>query len=153
MFLSDKDIKEIMERKEDPLAISPYSDLHLTPNGYDLEIEVVDKEGKSIESNLYELKPDELIRVKSIETLSIPNGYMGLMLLRSRYSRNGLIGMFAVIDSGFKGKIIASIKNLSTDTVAIKLKEGVIHLILSKMASGSETPYGTSEKSHWQHQK
>ncbi|MDE1850530.1 MAG: hypothetical protein KGH54_01920 [Candidatus Micrarchaeota archaeon] len=153
MFLSDKDLKEMMKRESNPFVIEPYREAQLTPNGYDMAIEVIDREGKTVADKVYEIKPNELIRVKTIETLGMPNGYMALMLLRSRFTRQGLLGLFAVIDSGFHGKIIASIKNLSSETVPIKLDEGVIHMIVSKMASGSETPYGTSDKHHWQHQK
>ncbi|MGI0141943.1 MAG: dCTP deaminase [Candidatus Micrarchaeales archaeon] len=154
MFLSDKDIKELIQRKEDPLAIKPYNEARLTPNGYDMSIEVIDAEGKTIATSTYEIKPNELIRVKTVETIETPNGHMGIMLLRSRYTRQGLLGLFAVIDSGFKGVIKASIKNLSSETIPIKLDDGVIHLILATMSSGSEVPYGTSaEKHHWQNQK
>lgn len=153
MFLSDKDIKQMMERQNDPLGIKPYNEAQLTPNGYDMTIEVLDSAGNPIPGETYEIKPGELIKVKSLETLETPNGYMALMLLRSRYTRQGLLGLFAVIDSGFKGKIMASIKNLSDQTITIKLKEGVIHTIWAQMSSGSEVPYGTTEKHHWQNQK
>ncbi|MDE1762424.1 MAG: hypothetical protein KGH59_04910 [Candidatus Micrarchaeota archaeon] len=151
MFLSDKEIRGLIGNG---LGIEPYNEAQLTPNGYDLSIEVLDKNGNPIESTSYNIKPDELVKVKSVETLNIPNGYMGLMLLRSRYTRQGLIGMFGVVDSGFNGKILASIKNLGSEDVGMKLKEGVIHLILARMSSGSEVPYGTdAQKHHWQNQK
>ena len=154
MFLSDKDIKELMRRKDDPLGIKPYNEARLTPNGYDMAVEVLDKDGNPIPGTTYEIKPNELIKVRTVETIETPNGHMGLMLLRSRYTRQGLMGLFAVIDSGFKGVIKASIKNLSGDTIPIKLDDGVIHLILARMSSDSETPYGTdSSKHHWQNQK
>ncbi|MDE1825689.1 MAG: hypothetical protein KGH61_03755 [Candidatus Micrarchaeota archaeon] len=153
MYLSDRHIKELMARLEDPLRISPYSEERLTPNGYDVSIEVVDKEGKMLADKEYEIAPGELIRVKSIETLEVPSGYIGFMLLRSRFTRQGLLGLFGVIDSGFKGKIHASIKNLSDSPIQIKLDEGVIHMVLATMSSESQVPYGTAHKHHWQHQK
>ena len=150
MFLSDKEIREMLKGD---LKIEPYSEAQLTPNGYDLSIEVLDLNGNPIEGTSYSIKPGELVKVKSVETIGIPNGYLGLMLLRSRYTRQGLLGMFGVVDSGFSGKIHASIKNLGSEAVGMKLKEGVIHLILARMSSGSEIPYGANEKSHWQNQK
>ena len=153
MYLSDKGIKELMARQSDPLKISPYGEARLTPNGYDVSIEVVDKDGKVLADKEYSIKPGELIRVKSVETLEMPDGHIGFMLLRSRFTRQGLLGLFGVIDSGFKGKILASIKNLSDMPIPIKLDEGVIHTVFATMSSESEVPYGTAEKHHWQNQK
>ena len=150
MFLSDKDIKILLEGA-DPLIV-PYKPEQLTANGYDMAIEVLDKQGNSIEGKKYNIKPNELIKVKSVEALAIPNGYIALMLMRSRYSRQGIVGMFAVIDSGFHGKIVASLKNLGEEQIEVKLDEGVIHVIFAKMSSGSDVPYGSTSKSHFQNQ-
>ena len=158
MYLSDFDIKR--EMKNGNIEITPFTEDHLTPNGYDLSILIEKPVYKSepisdvfLKYDKYTLKPGDGVRIKSIETIHLGNGFIGFMYLRSRYSRNGIYGSFAVIDSGFNGVIMAYIKNESDKPVEILPKDGVIHLVIAKLESKSEHPYGSTEKSHFQNQK
>jgi len=137
--------------------IAPFNEAQLTPNGYDLKIEEVSFSkytGNDFEkpvSNFY-LKPNDFIKVKTLETLKMPNDVVAFMYLRSRYTRQGLLGLFAVVDAGFNGKIIASLKNVSNTSIELKLDEGVIHIVFEQMDNPSMIPYGTTENSHFQNQ-
>ena len=152
--MSDFDIKREIESGN--ISIEPFNESHLTSNGYDLSV-LIEKESNSNdefkEANKYTINSGEGVRVKSIENIHIGNGFVGTMYLRSRYSRNGLFGSFAVIDSGFNGKIIAFIKNESSQPIDIMAKNGVIHLVISRLENKSEHPYGSTKKSHFQNQK
>jgi deoxycytidine triphosphate deaminase len=138
MFLSDKDIVEAIERKE--LAIEPFNNEQMTPNGYDLKVVPVDPnelEGARLENGQLILAPGGFVKLKTEETVSLANDYIGFMWLRSKYSRNGLFASTAVIDSGFRGKLYLSIKNLSNSEIAVDLSKGVVHLVFAKLISES----------------
>lgn len=152
MFLSDSDILALM--KSSQLGIHPFRQEQLTPNGYDLRIAPTGdvRAAHEVVGELV-LAPDGFAKVKTQETIYIGNGYVAFMLLRSRYSRNGLMGNFAVIDSGFRGVIHASLKNVSDTDIAIKLDEGVIHLVVARLTSKSMHPYGSDAHSHFQNQQ
>lgn len=152
MYLSDTNIKKEIE--EGNLKFEPFDKESLTPNGYDLKIEV-DTLSYYLKDQMkrYSLQPNEIIKVKSIETIGLGPNIIGFMYLRSRYTRQGLLGMFAVVDAGFNGKIIATIKNLSNVPVDINLSEGVIHIVFSYLKDKATNPYGSTEKSHFQNQK
>jgi deoxycytidine triphosphate deaminase len=154
MFLSDKDI--LNEIKKGNLKIESFDKERLTSNGYDLSISEISKN----EANVFEktnefitIDKDELIKVKTLETITLGENIVAFMYLRSRYTREGLLGMFAVVDAGFNGKIIASIKNLSGTMKTIKAFDGVIHIVFAKLQTKAEHPYGSTEKSHFQNQK
>lgn len=158
MYLSDKDIKR--EIKNGNISIEPFNADHLTPNGYDLSI-LIEKPVFNYEPikdvfskyDKYTIKPNKGVRIKSIENVHLGNGFIGFMFLRSRYSRNGIFASLAVIDSGYNGRIIAFIKNESDKPIDIIPNNGVIHLVIAKLESRSEHPYGSTEKSHFQNQK
>lgn len=149
-MLSDKNILD--EIKTERLKINPFNNNHLTSNGYDLSVFIPD-ENDFKEVDEFIIKPGEFYQLKTIEELEIPDDIIGLMYLRSRYSRNGLIGMFAVVDAGYKGRLFVSVKNLGDKEIVLKPKEGVIHIIFERLESKSQTPYGTTEKSHFQNLK
>ncbi|MGC8538337.1 MAG: dCTP deaminase [Candidatus Micrarchaeia archaeon] len=154
MFLSDKDILEAMEKKE--LVIEPFSSEQMTSNGYDLKIMLADEgrsDGYYIDNNQLVIKSGAFLKVKTEENVSLANGYIAFMWLRSKYSRNGLFGSTAVIDSGFSGRLYLSIKNLSNEEIRIDLSKGAVHIVFGKLISKSITPYGSTEKSHFQNQK
>jgi len=149
-MFSDKNILD--EIKTERLKINPFNNNHLTSNGYDLSVFIPD-ENDFKEVDEFIIKPGEFYQLKTIEELEIPDDIIGLMYLRSRYSRNGLIGMFAVVDAGYKGRLFVSVKNLGDKEIVLKPKEGVIHIIFERLETKSQTPYGTTEKSHFQNLK
>ena len=149
-MLSDKNILD--EIKSGRLKINPFDNSHLTSNGYDLSV-FVPGGNDFKEVNEFIIKPGEFYQLKTIEELEMPDDIIGLMYLRSRYSRNGLIGIFAVVDAGYKGRLFVSVKNLGDKEIILKPKEGVIHIIFERLESKSQTPYGTTEKSHFQGMK
>jgi dCTP deaminase len=164
MILSDHDIKNRLGQRYDDekehYIISPFNMARLTPNGYDLSLDVSELSKDHIEQrvskdnvkyNAYILKANELLVFKGKETLDVPNGVVGIMFLRSRYARQGVTLNVGVIDAGFNGKIIASMKNNSKLDIPINLDEGVVQ-ILFMGASHSDNPYGTQSKDHFQKQ-
>jgi len=149
-MLSDKNILD--EIKTGRLKINPFNYNYLTSNGYDLSVFVPDgNDFKEVDEFI--IKPGEFYQLKTIEELEMPDDIIGLMYLRSRYSRNGLVGMFAVVDAGYKGRLFVSVKNLGNKDIVLKPKGGVIHIIFERLESKSQTPYGTTEKSHFQNMK
>lgn len=148
MYLSDKNILEEIEKGN--LSIIPFNKEHLTPNGYDLEVEI-DDIPSCIDS--YMIEPNKMFKIKTKEEVHLGSNIIAFMYLRSRYTRQGLIGLFAVVDAGFNGKLIATIKNLSDSNIELNLKEGVVHIVFAYLKDKATNPYGSTDKSHFQNQK
>ncbi|MEM3844759.1 MAG: dCTP deaminase [Candidatus Parvarchaeota archaeon] len=151
MYLSDKDILE--EMRKGNLSITPFNPDHLTPNGYDLSISIYEeKEQNYVKYTLFKLNPNDFIKIGSIETITLGKDLIGFMFLRSKYSREGLTGNFAVIDAGFSGQIKASLKHNGDKSITIEPLDGVIHLVIARLENPASQPYG-GKKSHYQYQK
>ncbi|MEM4114527.1 MAG: dCTP deaminase [Saccharolobus sp.] len=151
MYLSDKDILE--EMRKGNLSITPFNPDHLTPNGYDLSILIYDELEQTYRNyNLFLVNPNDFIKVGSLETITLGKDLIGFMFLRSKYSREGLTGNFAVIDAGFSGQIKASIKHNGDKPITLEPLDGVIHLVIARLENPASQPYG-GKKSHYQYQK
>lgn len=110
MILNDKDIRE---RK----IIEPFSESQLTPNGYDvsvIDIHVI-VEGISVSSKGFPPKARTIVLTK--EKLTIPNNVVGIIKMKTKWARRGLIISDGAIDAGFIGQLNLCIWNLGEEYI------------------------------------
>lgn len=97
-----------------PEALSPCSiDLHI---GSKVQVESLDDHGNGwVELDItepYFLKPKQFVLASTLETVKIPDGYSGQILLRSSAARAGYNHALAGwIDPGFHGQITLELTN------------------------------------------
>lgn len=75
--------------------------------------------------------PGEKRRVHTGIAIAIPDGYVGLMFPRSGSGSNGmaLANTVGVIDSGYRGEIIANLKNNGAEPMHIHKGDRVVQLV------------------------
>lgn len=57
------------------------------------------------------IKPHETVKVRTGIAVEIPSGHVGLLMGRSSLNAKGLVVAIGVIDSGYRGEIVATITN------------------------------------------
>ncbi|KAA8923488.1 dCTP deaminase [Thermoplasma sp.] len=110
----------------------------LTPNGYDLRVDVIDIQGKQCTE--CEIKPMRHFLVSTIEILNMPEDTVGMIWTRSTFARKGIIGSFGAIDAGYHGNLTLSFFNAG---IGLNLKRGerIAQIVFMKMNENAERPY------------
>ncbi len=138
MIISDGTILELI--RVGTMEITPFDETKLTPNGYDFSIE-----------NPVVIESKKGLQLETKEYVRLPSFIMAQMLLRSSYSRRGLIGSFGFVDAGFIGKIRFYVFNSSDEPIEISNQKGVFQMIFMSLDKPALKEY--SERSgHYQFQ-
>lgn len=76
--------------------------------------------------------PNEVFPVNTGVAVEIPDGHVGLLLPRSSLAKKNLMlaNTVGVIDSGYRGEIIAKIRSLSSDNEVLIPHERFVQLIV-----------------------
>lgn len=98
--ISDVSIKRLSEEKS---LIREFREENLTPNGYDLTIGSLYEERAIVDES--DVLPGRWVKILTAEKLLIPEFLTGLIQIKSKYARKGLIGSFGYVDSGFSGML------------------------------------------------
>lgn len=126
--LSDKEILAALQKRT--LNIIPFHKERLTPAGYDFaSFSAVDLSPKS----------HELIATS--EAVELSNQILATIHLKSSFAREGVIGSFAVIDPGYKGKLTLSMYNAGTSVIHIKENEPIVQIVFYRTGEPSTKPY------------
>ena len=127
-ILSDSEILFLLSNYK--MVIEPFSKHRLTPAGYDFSSGVA-----------CDLHPKQQKLIVTAEHLEMPADVLGTIYLKSSLCREALIGGFAVIDPGFRGKLTLSLFNSGESTVHIGKNEPLIQVVFHKTGEPSSNPY------------
>jgi len=151
MILTDWEIQALIDAKK--LIIEPLSNDVIQPNGIDLSVgnEVIRispdgptpaiKEGEQIT-----IGPGERCLVSTLERIEMPSDLVGLVNIRSSYSRRGMMVPPTVIDAGFKGKLTFLIIG-TAHTIELKVGERFWHIILTRTKTVAKPYQGKYQES------
>jgi dUTP pyrophosphatase len=80
----------------------------------------------------YDIPPNHWANVKTGVRVEIPEGYFGLLCLRSSAGKRGLslLNTIGIIDSDYRGEIIAMIRNNNTHPVLLSDGTKVAQLVV-----------------------
>ena len=93
------------------------------------------------------LRPGQCILVTTVEAVSIPMFFSGLIGMRSTWARLGLITPPTVADPGFEGTLTLELYNASPNAVMIQPGDSIWHILLVS------TPFEPSYTGRYQQQK
>ena len=127
-ILVDREILHLVNNKR--ITIVPFSERNLTTAGYDFSSGIP-----------CDLNPKQQKLIVTAEYLEIPANILGTIHLKSSLCREGLIGSFAVIDPGFRGKLTLLLFNSGGSTIHINKNEPVAQIIFHKTEGTSSKPY------------
>lgn len=87
-----------------------------------------------------EIKENEIVDVDTQVHVEIPNGYVGILAVRSSLGFKGLdlINSIGVIDSDYRGAIGLRFINRAKDTITIKPGERVAQLLVVPYIKGTK---------------
>ncbi|MGP6220685.1 dCTP deaminase [Caldiplasma sukawensis] len=97
-MISDGNIKRLSEEAG---LIKEFKEENLTPNGYDLTIGSIYGERGIVDE--IDVLTGSWVKILTAEKLLIPEFLTGLIQIKSRFARKGLIGSFGYVDAGFSG--------------------------------------------------
>ena len=142
--------------------VSPYNPAHISPCSIDLtlgnqiQVESLDDNGNGwVPMDItepYFLKPKQFILAHTAETITIPDGYSGQILLRSSAARAGFNHALAGwIDPGFHGQITLELTNqLQLHDLEIHAGQRLLQLIIFSLDAPPADSY--SQVGNYQHQ-
>jgi len=161
MLLNDKQIKELVKKKEMIVLFVDHKEegklsYGLDPYGYTLRLsnefayfenninqplnplsEDIHNTIKYIATDRYLLKPKEVVLGKSIEYIDMPKNVTGFAYTKSTYARLGVFANITTIDAGWEGFLTIEIANLGKNPVYIIANRGIaqIHFIKGEEAN------------------
>mgnify|MGYP004558521325 FL=1 len=149
MILIDKDIKEYVARHE--LIKSGYDENNLNGMSYDLTIDVsLDKNGKQYTE--YELKPGEVIFVKTQEELCIPDSILGRIGEKNSRMRQGLVVSGPHYQPGHQTYAFLRVMNISEDLITISRGNKIAQIIFEQLTGRPDVPYSAQTNASFQNE-
>lgn len=149
MILSDRDIKELD-------IIHPFISENLQPASYDLTLsDEFYYRNKHVITDSFKLDSHEFCLGSTVEHISIPQGYVGVIDGKSSLARIGLLVHITAgyIDPGFTGNITLEFFNCSHKPIELKKDMLIAQIRLHTLSSDTLRLYGDeSLNSHYQNQ-
>ena len=147
MILVDKDIKEYVAAKQ--LILDGYVEENLNGVSYDLTMDVTcDESGK--EHQEYELKPGEVVFVKTQEKLKIPENILGRIAEKNSRMRQGLVVNGPHYQPGHQTYAFLRVMNISKDTVILSHGMKLAQIIFEQLTERPDVPYSVQEGASFQ---
>ena len=140
--LSDRDI--LARRAAGSLALEPFDERCLTPNGYDLriaEVLVPDVSPDVIREGKVVVPPRTRFLVSTMERVRMPSEVCGSLWLRSSYARRGVFGSFGKIEAGFEGTLTVGGLNAGGAPLEVPVGDRFCQLVFEALASAPQKSY------------
>lgn len=127
-MLSDSEI--LLEIEKRGIIITPFSKMRVTPAGYDF----------SSQSDV-ELKAKEQKLLTTLEFVQLCDHILATIHLKSSLCREGVVGSFAIIYSGFRGQLTLSLFNAGLAAVRIDKNEPIVQIVFHGTGKPAMNPY------------
>ena len=160
MILSDRKIKELLDKKE--LIIEPLDEVQIQPSSVDLrlgnefliypdEIEILDVKNPDLGNQLkkvvadeegFIIQPKHFILATTREYIKLPDYLTAFVEGRSSLGRLGLfIENAGWVDAGFEGNITLEFYNANSRPLKIYPGMRICQLVFARMETPAEKPY------------
>ena len=150
-MLSDHDLSKRLESGS--LAIEPFDEKHLTPNGYDLSLAEIQLGGGAVvKAGAVSVAPGKWFAVATRERVRFPPDLCGELWLRSSHIRKGIITSFGRVDAGFEGNLTLTGFNAGAAPVSLAVGDRYCQLVVVELSSKAAKPYA-QRSGHFQGQE
>lgn len=129
--LTDVEIQGLISQNE--LVEKNFSEMGLTPNGYDITVGLVKTEAVQEPKGSAVVGPKEIFWASSKEFFNFPNDVIGQIWIRSSYARKGIFGSFGLIDAGFRGSLTMAFFNGSSKELVVNAGDRIAQVIFVKL--------------------
>jgi len=149
---SDADLLRLLAKGE--IALDPFREANLTPNGYDVTIAevAVPSNGPPTTEGRAIVPPKSRFAVSTSEVLRLGPGVAAEIWLRTTWARRGVIASFGMVDSGFRGTLTLPAYNASDEELPIPIGETFAQVVFLLLTSASEKGYA-DRSGHYQDQR
>lgn len=147
MFIVDKQMKTMCEQKK--LIIENYNEENVGAISYDLRVEsIIEPNGidESKEYTSFELYPQQTVFVSTMETIHIPNNYVGIVTEKNSVMRQGLMAAAPYYQPGHETKCFIRVTNISSEIITISKGKKIAQILFEKLDDTPEVPYSEDKK-------
>lgn len=157
MLLSDKTIREVLERRAliDPIP----ADHRIQPASVDLllgsEFMVEGLTYALEDRGIFILEPGEFVLAHTLESVCLPDDIAARVEGKSTHGRRGILihATAGFIDPGFRGQVTLELTNLGKHSTGIQVGEAIAQICFYQLTTPALRPYGHDELgSHYQGQ-
>lgn len=93
----------------------------------------------------FRLAPGDIVMTRTLEEFTVPEGYAAEIFTRSSFGRLGIsVTCAGYINPGYRGRMPLQIANLGRETIYFSPLIAVCQLVLRKLSSVPERPYGAA---------
>lgn len=145
MIIVDKQIKERVSQGQ--LIVENYKEENVGAVSYDITLDkVITEDG---EKNTYELVPGEVVYVKSLEKIKIPENMMGRVTEKNSRMRQGLVVAAPCYQPGHTTYMFLRIQNVSADIITIRSGIQIAQIMFETLAETPDVPYNQNTTSSY----
>lgn len=152
MVLTDTQIRTAIGSGK--IDISPFSEVQLTPNGYDLAIAEVllPDTGQTFSAGAFEVPPLTRFMVSTLEKVRLGPTMSAQIWLRTSWARRGVIASFGMVDAGFDGTLTFGAFNSSSSPLEVTVGDTFAQLVVEELTGRAEALYA-QRSGHYQDQR
>lgn len=149
MLLVDKEIKKKISEKQ--LIISGYNADNVNGASYDLTIDGIYTDSIKNEKE-YDIEPGEVVFVRTLEKLSIPNDILGRIGEKNSRMRQGLKVDGPHYQPGHITYAYLRVQNISKNTVTLKKGAKIAQIFFEQLTQIPDMPYSVQENASFQNE-
>jgi dCTP deaminase len=134
-LFSDHEIQSMMQSGS--LRIVGFAPEGLTPNGYDLRVAEVRREGMDESQNegTVIIPTRTMFYVSTIERVELPNDVAAQLWTRTSWIRKGVMVGLGKVDAGFRGTLTFTAFNASEKDLEIPIGSRFVQIVFERMHS------------------
>lgn len=149
MLLVDKEIKKLISEKQ--LIISGYSEDNVNGVSYDLTIDGIYTRSLKGEKE-YDIAPGEVVFVKTLEKLSIPNNILGRIAEKNSRMRQGLRVDGPHYQPGHITYAFLRVQNISENIITLKKGNKIAQIFFEQLSQVPDVPYSAQDQASFQNE-
>ena len=138
-LLSDADIRRYLAKGE--IAIDPFEERNLTPNGYDVTVEEIVVPAVKGRRRSTRIPPATRFAVSTRESIRLGRHVAGQIWLRTTWARRGVVASFGMIDAGFSGTLTFGAFNASSEPLELPIGERFAQVVFLTLDSPASETY------------
>lgn len=134
-LFSDHEIQSMMQSGS--LRIVGFAPEGLTPNGYDLRVAEVRREGvdESQSEGTAIIPSRSMFFVSTIERVELPNDVAAQLWTRTSWIRKGVMVGLGKVDAGFRGTLTFTAFNASDKDLELPIGSRFVQIVFERMHS------------------
>ncbi len=145
MFIVDNQIKQMCAQGK--LIVNDYCEENVGAISYDLRIDSIIEpygDGNNKEYSSFELYPNQTVFVSTMETIQIPETYVGIVTEKNSVMRQGLMIAAPYYQPGHKTKCFIRVTNISSEIITVSKGKKIAQILFDELKEAPNVPYSNN---------